>query len=238
MYTIHIGTHDIMGATITETQNSAIEVSITFFVGTNARGALLNCIYISDSGDINFERSALLTVERNNHLIFTINLSAGRYRILVYDIEHDGTLSNGIGYPAVADVFMLNQGQYNNYFALSMHALVLHAGSNSHPVNSNIENCHVNSSMHHIGVQCTYFINSVATGFQMIVQLDALDQVNKIYASKTVNCCTSAFVAVEENGLYQVSIIPILDENGITRSDVEYKKIVMVEDSTTTIPGI
>ena len=48
-------------------------------------------------------RSVLLALDRNASLDQTLpfNLYPGQYRVFVYDIESDGILSNGVGYPAV-----------------------------------------------------------------------------------------------------------------------------------------
>ena len=62
-------------------------------------------MFIDDNGDVNFTRSVLLALDRNTSLHHTLpfNLYSGQYRVFVYDIESDGTLSNGVGYPAVTD---------------------------------------------------------------------------------------------------------------------------------------
>ena len=59
-------------------------------------------MFIDDNGDVDFTRSALLALDRNTSLHHTLpfNLYPGQYRVFVYDIESDGTLSNGVGYPA------------------------------------------------------------------------------------------------------------------------------------------
>ena len=93
-----------------------------------------------------------------------------------------------------------------------------------------IEDCHVNTSSHHITVECIYHSTSVATGFQMIVQSGILDKAHKVYTNRTVNCHTLATVEVEESGLYLVSILPILKETGITDSSVEYGEMVTVQE--------
>ena len=62
-------------------------------------------MFIDDNGDVNFTRSVLLALDRNTSLNYTLpsNLYPGQYRvyIFVYDIEKNGTLYNGVGYPAV-----------------------------------------------------------------------------------------------------------------------------------------
>ena len=60
-------------------------------------------MFIDDHGDVNFTRSVLLALDRNTSLHHTLpfDLYPGQYRVFVYDIESDGTLYNGVGYPAV-----------------------------------------------------------------------------------------------------------------------------------------
>ena len=62
-------------------------------------------MFIDDNGDVDFTRSVLLALDRNTSLHHTLpfNLYPGQYRVFVYDIESDGTLSNGVGYPAITD---------------------------------------------------------------------------------------------------------------------------------------
>ena len=74
---------------------------------SDARGALFDFVFIDDNGDVDFTRSVLLALDRNTSLHHTLpfNLYPGQYRVFVYDIESDGTLSNGVGYPAVTGNF-------------------------------------------------------------------------------------------------------------------------------------
>jgi hypothetical protein len=69
---------------------------------SSARGALFNFVYITESGNPNLSRSSLLALDRNtsyNHTL-PIDLYPGHYSVYVYDIEYDGKLSSGVGYPA------------------------------------------------------------------------------------------------------------------------------------------
>ena len=98
---IDIGTHDILDASVREVENNLIEVSLNYLAGSVARGALLNYVGITDGGEVDIERSVLLTLNRSasSHG----NLSPGEYRVFIYDIGHDGMLevSDGVSYPAV-----------------------------------------------------------------------------------------------------------------------------------------
>lgn len=67
-------------------------------------------------------RSALLALDRNisHDYILPFNLFPGSYTVLVYDIERNGILSDGVGYPAVTDVFFASgevQGKYFKYYS-------------------------------------------------------------------------------------------------------------------------
>ena len=103
LYMLSIGTHDILNATTTETDDNAIVITTLYSEHSDARGALFDFVFIDDNGDVDFTRSVLLALDRNTSLHHTLpfNLYPGQYRVFVYDIESDGTLSNGVGYPAV-----------------------------------------------------------------------------------------------------------------------------------------
>ena len=88
-----------------KTEERAITVTTVYSEHSSARGALFSFVFITDSGDVDFSRSFLLALDRNtsdNHTL-PVDLYPGHYRVYVYDIEHDGTLHNGVGYPAVTE---------------------------------------------------------------------------------------------------------------------------------------
>ena len=102
------GTHDIMDVLVNSNGN-IIEVVVTFFAVSTARGAVMNCVSVNDSGEINITSSVLLTLERiNSTAITSFSLYPGQYQVFVYDIEQDGTLSSGIGYPAITDQLLVS----------------------------------------------------------------------------------------------------------------------------------
>ena len=107
-----------MNATAIKKSNNIIEVTTLYSEHSDARGALFDFVFIDDDGDVDFTRSVLLALDRNTSLHHTLpfNLYPGQYRVFVYDIESDGTLSNGVGYPAVTKK-LESQGIY--YLALS-----------------------------------------------------------------------------------------------------------------------
>ena len=113
-----LGTHDITTATASANLASRKIDIVTNYAGfSNARGALFSFVFITDSGDVDFSKSFLLPLDRNtshNHTL-PFDLHPGRYRVYVYDIEHDGTLHNGVGYPAVTDELFFSGGNQGTY---------------------------------------------------------------------------------------------------------------------------
>ena len=94
---------------LVNSNGNTIEVVVTFFAESTARGAVMNCVSVNESGEINITSSVLLTLERINSTAMTsFNLYSGQYQVLVYDIEQDGTLSSGVGYPAITDQLLVS----------------------------------------------------------------------------------------------------------------------------------
>ena len=83
-------------------EDNGIKLETAYFDKSDASGALYSFVFITDGGYVDFSRSFLLALDRNtshNHTL-PFDLHPGRYRMFVYDIEHNGTLNNGVGYPA------------------------------------------------------------------------------------------------------------------------------------------
>ena len=102
--------HDIEDVAVRMNSANDTEVVTVYSEGSTARGALFDFVFIDDNGDVNFTRSGFLALDRNTslHLILPFNLYPGQYRVFVYDIESDGTLSNGVGYPAGTDELIIS----------------------------------------------------------------------------------------------------------------------------------
>ena len=92
------------------------------------------------------------------------------------------------------------------------------------------DHCNISGSFHQINVVCTYSANSMATGFLVIMQQNSLNEVHKLYTNQTTHQQNTVSIEVEKNGLYLVSVIPILEGTGITNSRVEYKDVIKLED--------
>ena len=118
MCIVSIGTHDILNVTTTETDDDAIVITTLYSEHSDARGALFDFVFIDDNGDVDFTRSVFLALDRNTSLHHTLpfNLYPGQYRVFVYDIESDGTLSNGVGYPAVTSELRTSKEYQGNLF--------------------------------------------------------------------------------------------------------------------------
>ena len=63
----------------------------------------------------------------------------------------------------------------------------------------------------------------------MITQGNPLNEMHKLYINQTTHQQNSVSIEVELNGLYLVSIIPILEGIGIIGSSVEHREIIQVE---------
>lgn len=99
-----------------------------------------------------------------------------------------------------------------------------------------IESCDLSAIHLQIRVECTYPVNSLVTGFQMIAHSS---QVYKLHVAQTVDRQATASVEVEENGVYWVTVFAIREEMGIVSSNVEYAaqiEVPVVNDKETTIP--
>ena len=95
------GTHGIADATLDQTE---FGVTTTYFQRSSERGALV--FFINEGKDevVDFTRSAIIALDKASSLSYTLpfELYAGKYRMLIYDIEQDGTLLSGVGYPAIS----------------------------------------------------------------------------------------------------------------------------------------
>ena len=88
-----------------------IPLTAVYSENSAARGTLFSFVFITDSGDVDFNRSFLLALDRNTSQNYTLpfDLYPGQYQVYVYDIEYDGTLHNGLGYPAVTEEHYIGQ---------------------------------------------------------------------------------------------------------------------------------
>ena len=70
-------------------------MSIEYHAGSTAKGALLNFMFETDNGSIDFEKSVILPVKSNitrGYIILPIQLFPGQYRVFFHDIEQSGNV--------------------------------------------------------------------------------------------------------------------------------------------------
>ena len=93
------GTHDVRDVTV----NNMVRTE--YFENSIAMGVLTIFTFINEDRSVNFSRSSYLFLDRNASLNYTLpdDLTPGLYHVFAYDIESDGTLHNGVGYPASRD---------------------------------------------------------------------------------------------------------------------------------------
>ena len=94
--------------------SNAVEVFAEYVENSNATGVLFNFVY-DDGVGVSSNSSAFLPLDRDTSQNYTLpfDLYPGRYTLCVYDIEHDGMLSTGVGYPAVyGELTVTSNGKY------------------------------------------------------------------------------------------------------------------------------
>ena len=87
------GSHDVQR---TDVENYMVNIS--YVENTIAKGAL--CILISiRNGRVDFDSSVFIFIRRNEELPILM-LRSGMYNVVCYDVESNGRLPPGVGYPA------------------------------------------------------------------------------------------------------------------------------------------
>ena len=81
-----------------------------------------------------------------------------------------------------------------------------------------------------ISAMCSYSGGSSVTGFQIIVQLNNVDEVHKLYINSTTEHLSPGpvTVQVEESGIYHVAIFPLKGERGIVNTTIVYSKMLSI----------
>ena len=100
-------THDIQMASISETPDNEVEISISFSSVSLARGALLLI-----HGGVGAETSiSFLPLGQNMTMNYTLpfSLPTGLWNIFSYEIEQDGTLRSGVSYPAATSKLTISE---------------------------------------------------------------------------------------------------------------------------------
>ena len=78
----------------------SVTASAAYSEHSCAAGVLLIFVFMNDCGTVGF---TFLALNRTASLDYTLpfDLPPGQHTVLAYDIESDGTLASGVGYPAV-----------------------------------------------------------------------------------------------------------------------------------------
>ena len=221
-----------------KTLDNEIELSTVYSEFSDARGALLDFVFIDDNGDVNFNRSVLLALDRNTSLSHTLtfDLYPGQYRVFVYDIESDGTLSNGVGYPASRDDFTLTTQGIANMLHANMYSMHIYVNTDSPTLSKFNSSCQISPLSHGvISAECTFPSDTMATGFQMIAQQGNSSEV--VHSNQSMDLQTPVTVEVEESGVYQVTIFAIREGTGIVGSRY-YADVLVTGVATTDTTGI
>ena len=81
-----------------------------------------------------------------------------------------------------------------------------------------------------ISVMCSYSSGPSVTGFQIIVQLNNVTEVHKLYVNSTTEHLSPGpvTVQVEESGTYHVAIFPIMGKRGIVDTTIAYSEVLSV----------
>ena len=76
-----------------------------------------------------------------------------------------------------------------------------------------------------ISAMCSYYNGSSVTGFQIIVQLNNVDEVHKLHINSTTEHLSPGPVTVQvENGIYHVAIFPLMGKRGIVNTTIAYSQ--------------
>ncbi len=114
MIILFTGTHDIKNATISDV-HKRINIVTDYFEHSSAAGAFFIFVFLTGK-TVDLTRTVYLALDRNtsrNHTL-PFSLSPGRYDVCVYDIESDGTLASGVGYPAVVRELVISNATGGN----------------------------------------------------------------------------------------------------------------------------
>ena len=100
------GLHDLQNIEI-EFSSTAVTVTAVYFKHSTARGAIIRILYVMDDGSVDYTKSPIIVLDRSTPpgYVLPFKLYAGSYLVFAHDIESDGTLQDGVGFPAVTREF-------------------------------------------------------------------------------------------------------------------------------------
>ncbi len=110
------GTHNVRNISIV-TENENIEISTLFSPHSAAKGALYIFVPIKETGETKLNKSTVLPIARATGSYTLTTPLGGSYAVLVYDIESDGLLQSGVGYPSTRrdNLFLSSEKFHGNY---------------------------------------------------------------------------------------------------------------------------
>ena len=86
--------------------NSRLHIRVSYFLHSTAIGAFIIFVAIDQNFEIHSMHFTLDRYSKENYVL-PINLEPEQYDVFVYDIEHDGTLRDGVNYPAARDKVLI-----------------------------------------------------------------------------------------------------------------------------------
>ena len=91
-----------------------------------------------------------------------------------------------------------------------------------------IEDCSVIYVNDVISAMCSYSGGSSVTGFQLIVQLNNVDEVYKLHINSTTEHLSPepVTIRVEKNRTYHVAILSLMGERRIVDTDIVYSQVL------------
>ena len=212
LYTFGIaGTHDVQR---TNVENHIVNIS--YVENTKAKGAL--CILISiRNGRVDFDSSVFIFIRRNEELLILM-MRSGMYNVVCYDVESNGRLLPGVGYPAYVQKISITQTGIEQSFHPPLILFISKCtGSVFVRRSLHLENCDVSyiTESGNILASCEFPSTSITSGFQIILQFNDpanVESVHRVEVGQTLNHNTSVSMSVNISGTYHATIFAILNE--------------------------
>ena len=104
----------------------------------------------------------------------------------------------------------------------------------------NVDNlpCAITSVNNLLNAECELH-NDMVINYQVTARLAEASEVQKLHSNQSMDLHTPVTLQVERDGLYQVTILAIVENSGLLDSTVVYSQRVMVDSmsSTESTPG-
>ena len=191
-------------------------VNIFYVENTKAKGAFCILIFIRN-GHVHFESFVFVFIRRNEELPISM-LRSGMYNVVCYDVESNGRLLPGVGYPAYVQRISITQTGIEKYFHPSLIFFTFKCtGSVFIRRSLHLENCGVSYSTEsgNILASCEFPSISITSGFQIILQFNDpanVESVQRVMVGQTLDRNTSVSISVNRSGIYFATIFAVLNE--------------------------